>query len=66
MEVVSKIIIIVAVILAMALLFALPVMWLWNDLMPDLFGLKTIGFWAALKINILTGILFRSTSSNSK
>ena len=54
------------IILITALIVALPTMWLWNWLMPDLFGLRTIDFWQALGINILSGILFKSSSSSSK
>jgi hypothetical protein len=49
-----------------ALLMALPTMWLWNWLMPTIFGLIKIGFWQALGLNILTGILFRNNHSGSK
>lgn len=49
-----------------ALLFAFPTMWLWNWLMPAIFGLIKINIWQALGINILTGILFKSSVSNSK
>jgi len=33
-------------------------MWLWNWLMPVIFGLPTIGFWQALGLLVLTSILF--------
>lgn len=52
------------IIVLMALLFGLPTMWLWNWLMPTLFGLVKIGFWQALGLNALTGILFRSSYSS--
>lgn len=47
-----------------ALLVALPVMWLWNWLTPDLFGLKEISFWQALGLAFLCSLLFRSSSSS--
>jgi hypothetical protein len=31
---------------------------LWNWLMPDLFGLRTLGFWQALGLLLLSKILF--------
>ena len=37
----------VLIILGMALLLAFPTMWLWDYLMPTLFGLKTITLCAA-------------------
>lgn len=57
-----------AMIGAFALLAALPTMWLWNWLMPELFALKEVTFWQALGLNFLTTILFKgsSTTSSSK
>lgn len=43
---------------------ALPTMWLWNWLMPAIFGLGKISFWQALGINMLCSILFKSSSAN--
>ncbi len=40
------------------LLFGNVIMWLWNWLMPSLFGLRTIGFWEALGLFLLAKILF--------
>jgi hypothetical protein len=39
-------------------IFGFVVMWLWNRLMPALFGLHAIGFWQALGLLILSKILF--------
>lgn len=47
------------------LLMTLPVMWLWNWLMPHLFGLVTIDFWEALGLSTLCSILLKSTNNNS-
>jgi len=44
----------------MALLFGFVVMWLWNWLMPDVFGLGTITFWQAWGLVVLSHILFKS------
>jgi hypothetical protein len=55
-----------AMIFIMALILALPTVLLWNWLMPDLFGLRIINIWEALGINILSGILFKSSSSTSR
>ena len=52
-------------IILIAVLTALPVMWMWNYLMPDLFGLKTIDFWQALVLSGLCGTLFKPNSSSS-
>ena len=47
--------------LVIDLIVSLPVMWLWNLLMPSIFGLTQITFWQALGINILTDILFKAS-----
>ena len=41
-----------------AAIFGFAVMYLWNWLMPGLFGLKTIGYWQALGIVLLAKLLF--------
>ena len=38
--------------------FSFAVMWLWNWLMPGLFGLHVLSFWQALGLLILSKILF--------
>lgn len=52
----------VAGIVVMAILIsalcALPTMWLWNWLMPEIFGLKTINFLQSWGLMILSNILF--------
>jgi hypothetical protein len=32
--------------------------WLWNSTMPEVFDLKEISFWQALRILLLAGMLF--------
>lgn len=44
----------------MALLFGLVLMWLWNWLMPAIFGLPSISFWQAWGLVVLSHILFKS------
>jgi len=39
-------------------IFTVIFRWLWNTTMPDVFGMKALTFWQALKILILAGILF--------
>jgi hypothetical protein len=39
-------------------LFGFVLMSLWNWLVPELFGLKPIGFWQALGVFLLSRILF--------
>lgn len=45
-------------VIGFALLFGLGIMWLWNWLMPDLFGLISINYWQAVGIFILAKVLF--------
>ena len=45
-------------IVGFAALFGFFTMWLWNALMPDIFGLTTISYWQAVGILILFKILF--------
>lgn len=54
----------VLLVIVIALLFTFPTLWLWNWLMPPLFGLTKITFWQALGINILAGMLFKSSNTN--
>lgn len=49
-----------------SLILALPLMVLWDALMPDIFGLSVITFWQALGLNLLSGILFKSHAASSK
>jgi hypothetical protein len=45
---------------AISLIFAFPEMWLWNALMPDIFGLKEITWLQAAGLSLLCGWLFKS------
>lgn len=50
-----------------ACLLAWPVMLLWNGcLVGAITGVNVIGFWQALGLMLLSGILFKSNSSSSK
>lgn len=44
--------------IAFALLFGYVIMWLWNWLMPDIFGLTTINYWQAVGILVLGKMIF--------
>ncbi len=55
--------------IALGLLLGFGIMWLWNWLMPELFGLATITYWQAIGMFVLAKILFSSFGgggSNSK
>jgi hypothetical protein len=48
-----------------ALIGAIPVMLLWNAVVPSIFGLKVISFMKALALSCLSSCLFKSTPSSS-
>jgi len=65
-KLVGAVVILAVVIVACSFLMALPTWLLWNWLVPEIFGLKTITLLQALGLNVLSGILFRlRTSSGS-
>jgi hypothetical protein len=48
-----------------AILLAWPAQWFWNNaLVGAVDGINPIGFWQALGINILCGILFKNSNSS--
>ena len=61
METLLKVLGAIALIVVLAIIFSLPTMWLWNWLMPTLFGLVKINWLQALGLNVLSGILFRNS-----
>ena len=44
---------------------ALPIMWLWNWLMPVIFGLTVITYWQAWGLFVLSSLLLKSSSGSS-
>ena len=46
------------VVIISAFIMGFPIMWLWNWLMPALFGLSKISVWEAIGLNIFCGLLF--------
>lgn len=69
METVAKILgavlIVVVLLVAATALFTIPVYFLYNWLMPELFGLKSITLVQAWGLTFLCGLLFKSTSTSS-
>jgi len=64
---VIKILGLFAIIFGIALLMALPTMWLWNGVVVDVIeGVKEISFFQALGLNILSNIFFKSTNTSQK
>lgn len=56
---------VIGLFVVIAVLLAWPVQLLWNGcLIGAVDGVHPIGFWQAMGLNILFGILFRSSTSN--
>lgn len=54
----------IALIAVGAIILAWPTQWLWNNaLVGAVNGINSIGFWQALGINLLFGILFKNSNS---
>lgn len=53
---------IIGIIGVIAFLLGFPLMVMWNDLMPSIFGLRELSFWEAVELNVMCGILFGSWS----
>lgn len=62
---VGVLVVAVAVMLFIAVITAIPTYFIWNYLMPELFGFKQITFVQAYLLNVLCSVLFKSSSSNS-
>jgi hypothetical protein len=65
-EGISTILAFILVIIILGLLLGFPIMWMWNYIMPALFGLKCINFYQALVLYGLTSILFKDGMSSKK
>jgi len=61
---IAKIITYTTLIIAGLILCSLPLMLLWNWLMPTIFGLIKIDIWQSLGINVLSYILFSNKTFN--
>lgn len=65
-ETIIEIIINVLVTLIIAVACSIPVMIIWNILIPDICGFTPINIYQAFGINLLIGILSINCSSNKK
>lgn len=67
---VGAIVVFAVVVFGISILSAYPVKWLVNDLFTpatinSLFGVTQLGFWKALELSVICGVLFKSSSSSS-
>lgn len=70
-EIIGMVILGIIAITGLAILFGFIIMWLWNWLMPEIFGLTTLNYWQAVGVFILFKILlggcnFGNDSSSKK
>ncbi|WP_075340521.1 hypothetical protein [Tenacibaculum agarivorans] len=63
---IAKIILGIIMVIGLAILFGFIIMWLWNSLMPEIFGLPEVGYWQAVGLFILSKILFTSGGNGHK
>ena len=56
----------ILIVVVTAVILGLPLMWLWNWLMPTIFYLDEITFWQALGLNALATILFKPPLNTKK
>lgn len=61
---VGLIVLAIVIAIVIGLLMAFPVMWLWNWLMPVIFGLGKITVLQAFGLNMLSSALFKTSSSS--
>lgn len=64
MEVLGNILAAIFVVAVTVLLTSLPVMILWNWLMPKIFGLITINLWESMGLILLVSLLFKSSNND--
>ena len=53
-------------VIVIILITVFPAMWLWNWLMPTIFGLKEITFWQTIGLQILLHILLPKSYSSKQ
>jgi hypothetical protein len=66
MNFVAGIVLVLVLAAILALIVSLPVMLLWDWVMPAIFGLPEITWLQALGLSLLCGLLFKSKEPNTK
>jgi hypothetical protein len=66
MKSIEALFMVVGLLILSAILLAIPTMVLWNYVMPSVFGLTQITLLQAMALNILSGILFKSSVTVKK
>ena len=57
---------ILAMSIGFSILLTYPVMWLWNWLMPTIFGLTTLTFWQTFGLTMLANMIFGKVNLNTR
>jgi hypothetical protein len=65
-DILFEVIATVLAILIVGVLYAFPVMWIWNAVIPSIFGLPTIGFGQAAGLVVISKLLFYNGSLRKK
>jgi hypothetical protein len=55
--------VVVLIYLVVGSLYAFPVMWIWNWMMPELFGMPLLNFWQSFWGVFMCSILFKGGNS---
>lgn len=63
MKSIEALFILIGMFLLSAILMGFPTMWLWNYVMPYVFGLTPITLYQAIALNFLSSILFKANVS---
>lgn len=62
-KIVGVVILSIIAVAVLAIVFGVFVKWLWNALMPEIFGLPEIGYWQAVGLAVLAHIFFGADHS---
>jgi hypothetical protein len=60
METIIKLFGAICLIVGIAIVLTIPVYFLWNDVVVDVFKAPVLDFWQALKLSILCSLLIKS------
>ena len=58
-KVVAMVFVGISIAITLGLVLGLGLQWLWNQLMPEIFGLPPISYWQAVGLFVLSHLLFK-------
>ena len=62
MKAINTVLAVLLVAFVFSVILAVPVMWLWDWLMPELFGFKEVTLMQAWGLSLLSSLLFKSNT----